>query len=173
MKNKNKNTFARAKWGTIAACFALILFVSIPMVNRSSPIVDNNTPNVESSQTENSNNIEVLQNDKEELTDLQGEQEVGEELQLRIDKLAASDCLGWIVYGNRIYIQDTNIDTVNLENNVGSVELSECLGRACDFKGIYQTDDICDGDLYMIANNPDILVLKLDNGGTVWLRVEE
>lgn len=168
MKNKRKNTFTCAKWGIIAACFVVILVVSIFGVKRSSAVVEDIAPSVESTQTpqtESSNTVEVLANSKEE-------QVIDEELQLRIDGLAVSDCLGWIVYGNRIYIQDTSIDTVDFENNIGSIELSECLGHATDFKGFY-ADATLDGDLYMVANNSDILVLKLDNGGTVWLRATE
>lgn len=71
MKNKRKNNFAWAKWGTIAACFALLLIVSIPIVNRLSPVVEENPPSAESSQIGNSNKVEALQNDKEESAEIE------------------------------------------------------------------------------------------------------
>ena len=70
MKNKRKNTFAWAKWGTIAACFAL-LAVSIPMANHLSPVGDDNIPTVESLSIENNNKVEDLQSNKEESANIQ------------------------------------------------------------------------------------------------------
>uniref|UniRef100_UPI004057333D hypothetical protein n=1 Tax=Acetatifactor sp. TaxID=1872090 RepID=UPI004057333D len=60
MNNKRKNNFAWAKWGAIAACFALLV-LCIPMVIRLSPVEDANTPTVESLPIENNNKIEELQ----------------------------------------------------------------------------------------------------------------
>lgn len=71
MKNKRKNSFAWIKWGTIAACFALLLIVSIPIVNRLSPVVEENPPSAESSQIGNNNKVEALQNDKEESAEIE------------------------------------------------------------------------------------------------------
>ena len=70
MNNKRKNNFAWVKWGTIAACFALLV-LCIPMVTRLSPVEDTNTPTVESLPIENNNKIENLQNNKEESVNIQ------------------------------------------------------------------------------------------------------
>lgn len=71
MKNKRKNNISWMKWGSIAACFALLV-LCIPMVTSLSPKVDDNTPTVESLPVENNNKIEDLQNNKEESTSTQG-----------------------------------------------------------------------------------------------------
>lgn len=165
MNNKRKNNFAWAKWGTIAACFALLV-LCIPMVTHLSPVEDDNTPTVESLPIESNNKIEDLQNNKEESANIQ------DELQSRIEELSLSDSLGWIVYNNEIYIQDLNIDTIGLENNQNNIELSECLGRASDYTGLYQNTDACDGDVYLVVDNSDIMCIKLYNGGTIWLGAE-
>ena len=60
MNNKRKNNFAWVKWGTIAACFALLVLCT-PMVTRLSPVEDTNTPTVESLPIENNNKVEDLQ----------------------------------------------------------------------------------------------------------------
>ena len=70
MNNKRKNNFAWVKWGTIAACFALLV-LCIPMVTRLSPVEDTNTPTVESLPIENNNKVEDLQNNKEESVNIQ------------------------------------------------------------------------------------------------------
>lgn len=70
MNNKRKNNFAWVKWGTIAACFALLV-LCIPMVTRLSPVEDINTPTVESLPIENNNKVEDLQNNKEESVNIQ------------------------------------------------------------------------------------------------------
>ena len=62
--NKRKSNFAWVKWGTIAACFALLV-LCIPMVTHLSPVEDDNIPTVESLPIENNNKIENLQNNKE------------------------------------------------------------------------------------------------------------
>ena len=70
MNNKRKNNFAWVKWGTIAACFALLV-LCIPMVTRLSPVEDTNKPTVESLPIENNNKVEDLQNNKEESVNIQ------------------------------------------------------------------------------------------------------
>ena len=65
MNNKRKNNFAWVKWGSIAACFALLV-LCIPMVTHLSSVEDDNIPTVESLPIENNNKIENLQNNKEE-----------------------------------------------------------------------------------------------------------
>lgn len=70
MNNKRKNNFAWVKWGSIAACFALLV-LCIPMVTHLSPVEDDNTPTVESLPIENNNKVEDLQNNKEESANIQ------------------------------------------------------------------------------------------------------
>ena len=70
MNNKRKNNFVWVKWGTIAACFALLVLCT-PMVTRLSPVEDTNTPTVESLPIENNNKVEDLQNNKEESVNIQ------------------------------------------------------------------------------------------------------
>ena len=76
MNNKRKNNFAWVKWGTIAACFALLV-LCIPMVTRLSPVEDTNTPTVESLPIENNNKVEDLQNNKEESVNIQESKSIG------------------------------------------------------------------------------------------------
>ena len=60
VRNKRKNNFAWAKWGTIAACIALLV-LCIPMVKHLSPVEDDKIPTVESLPSENNNKIQDLQ----------------------------------------------------------------------------------------------------------------
>ena len=70
VNNKRKNNFAWAKWGSIVACFALLV-LCISMVTHLSPVEDDNMPPVESLPIENNNKIENLQNNKEESVNIQ------------------------------------------------------------------------------------------------------
>ncbi len=70
MNNKRKNNFAWAKWGAIAACFALLV-LCIPMVTRLSPVEDANTPTVELLPIENNNIVEASPNNNEESANLE------------------------------------------------------------------------------------------------------
>lgn len=70
LNNKRKNNFAWAKWGSIVACFALLV-LCISMVTHLSPVEDDNMPPVESLPIENNNKIENLQNNKEESVNIQ------------------------------------------------------------------------------------------------------
>lgn len=172
-KTKNNKINAWVKWGSIAACFALLV-LGIPMVTHLSPATDDKTPSVELSLIENNNKVENLQHNKEEASNIPEDLSGDSELQSRIEELSLADSLGWIVYDNRIYIQDLNIDTIGLESNQNNIELSECLGKASDYKGAYQNQiaDSCDGNVFLVADNSDILCIKLDNGSTVWLGAE-
>lgn len=72
MKNNKKNNFAWAKWGTIAACFALLV-LCIPIITHLLPVEEGNTPAVESLPINNNNKIEELQQsiDREMTSDKQ------------------------------------------------------------------------------------------------------
>lgn len=70
VNNKRKNNFAWAKWGSIVACFALLV-LCISMVTHLSPVEDDNMPPVESLPIENNNKVEDLQNNKEESVNIQ------------------------------------------------------------------------------------------------------
>lgn len=176
--NNKRNISKIFKYGSIAACLVVVLVVGSlfwngGMVNRISPIEDDNVSSLDSSRNENIHNIEESQSAKGEAEDLEEEQGIGEELQSGIDALQASDSLGWIVYEERIYIQSVNMDVIDLENNTENIKLGSYLGRASEFIGYYQKKDGCDGDLYEIADNSELLYLKLDNGGTIWLAAEK
>lgn len=172
-KTKNNKINAWVKWGSIAACFALLV-LGIPMVTHLSPATDDKTPSVELSLIENNNKVENLQHNKEEASNIPEDLSGDSELQSRIEELSLADSLGWIVYDNRIYIQDLNTDNIGLESNQNNIELSECLGKASDYKGAYQNQiaDSCDGNVFLVADNSDILCIKLDDGSTVWLGAE-
>lgn len=169
MKNKKKNLLPLIRWGAVAACFALLV-IGIPMIEQFSPDVDGNKPNADVTPVENPNKVEELQAGKEESLN---EQNVSEDIREKVEELKMSDTLGWIVYDNKIYIQDMNVDTLYLESNQDILGLSECLGRASDYLGAYQNNDSCDGDVYLLADNSEIMCIKLDNGGTIWLGLEE
>lgn len=68
MKNKRKNNFAWAKWGAMAACFA-ILVLCIPMARDWFGENANNTPDVESAEEANGHSYVDLEASKEEKTD--------------------------------------------------------------------------------------------------------
>lgn len=177
MQSGKKNTYAWVKWGTIAACLAVVV-LCIPLVTQILPVGEDNAPTVESipiveSTPINNNQEEKLQNSSKESSNVPEDLTGDIELQSRIEELSSMDSLGWLVYENRIYIQDLNIDTISLESNQNNIELSERLGRASDYTGAYQNTDACDGDVFLVVNNSDILCIKLDNGGTIWLGAEE
>lgn len=62
MKN---NVIRWSKWGTLAACFAVLVFC-VPMISNLSSVQDDNTTTNESSPIGNGNKVEGLQNGKEE-----------------------------------------------------------------------------------------------------------
>ncbi len=69
MKNKRKSNISWMKWGSIAACFALLV-LCIPMFTNLSPVEDNNTPTVESSPIENKEeSANIQENDSAEVPD--------------------------------------------------------------------------------------------------------
>ena len=70
MKNKRKNNIPWVKFGSIAACFVLLV-LCIPMITNLSPIENDNAPTVESSPIENNNKFEDIQNNKEESANIQ------------------------------------------------------------------------------------------------------
>lgn len=65
VKNKRKNNFAWAKWGLIAACFALLV-LCIPMARHLFGENANNTPEVENAERANSHSYVDLEAQKEE-----------------------------------------------------------------------------------------------------------
>ncbi len=95
---------------------------------------------------------------------------VSKELQEQIDKLESqsSDSLGWIVYEGRIYLQIGDISTI---------QLNKYLGCASEFQGCYKKQllesqnpsDNVDGELYSVLDYPDLIFVKLNNGGSVLL----
>lgn len=95
---------------------------------------------------------------------------ISKELQEQIDKLESqsSDSLGWIVFEGRIYLQIGDIP---------NIQLDKYLGCASEFQGFYKKQVLkspnpsnrVDGELYSILDNPDLIFVKLDNGGNVLL----
>jgi hypothetical protein len=100
------------------------------------------------------------------------EDEVGEtdiveadtRLQERIQELQTGDSLGWLVIDGKIYVQS--------DAEYRETDADPFLGKASSFTGGYQNEDACDGDVYANSNNPDVIYIKLDNGGTVVLTAE-
>lgn len=96
---------------------------------------------------------------------------VSKELQEQIDKLESqsSDSLGWIVYEGRIYLQ--------IDIDIPNIQLNQYLGYASEFQGCYKKQllesqnpsDNVDGELYSVLDYPDLIFVKLDNGGSVLL----
>ncbi len=95
---------------------------------------------------------------------------VSKELQEQIDKLESqsSDSLGWIVYEGRIYLQI---------GDISNIQLNKYLGCASEFQGCYKKQVLesqnpsnrVDGELYSVLDNPNLIFVKLDNGGSVLL----
>ena len=122
---------------------------------------------------EESNISSDIVNDSKDPTAFQEVEDKNTLLQKRIEELSSGDSLGWIVYENRIYIQDFNIDIDSLENNQNPLKLSESLGRPGDFPGFYQNEGEIGGDVYLVTDHPDVMCIKLANGATIWLGVED
>lgn len=190
MQNENNNKITWKKWGAIAACL-MVAALSVTLANRVLTVKDDPTDAVKPTSFRTDETL--LQNDADESAVMQEEsktssdilndskdptavQEVEEKntlLQKRIEDLSSGDSLGWIVYENRIYMQDFNIDIDSLENNQNQLKLSESLGRPSDFQGFYQNAGEIDGDVYLVIEHPDIICIKLANGATIWLGVED
>lgn len=109
---------------------------------------------------------------KENITSLSSSNHaISKELQEQIDKLESqsSDSLGWIVYDERIYLQ--------IDIDISSITPNKYLGCASEFQGFYQKQQLesqnssgnVDGELYSVSGNPDLIFVKLDNGGSVLL----
>lgn len=67
MDNKRKNHFAWTKWGTIVACFALVVIATM-LANQLTSLTDDNVAQLESSQIGNFDNVEGLASGKEEFS---------------------------------------------------------------------------------------------------------
>ncbi len=73
------------------------------------------------------------------------------------------------MYEGRIYLQ-INIDIPN-------IQLNQYLGYASEFQGCYKKQllesqnpsDNVDGELYSVLDYPDLIFVKLDNGGSIFL----
>jgi hypothetical protein len=85
-------------------------------------------------------------------------------LQERIQELQTGDSLGWLVVDGKIYVQS--------DAEYRETDADPFLGKASSFTGGYQNEDACDGDVYAICDNSDVIYIKLDNGGTVVLTAE-
>ncbi len=176
--------FAWLKWGAVAACI-ILLITCIATVKHVSTFENDEISTNESLATEN-NPIEVLQNGDEpsdkqtvdqsdysdQTTNTPDNQIISVELQKIIDELSSADSLGWIVYDGKLYMQNWNIDQERLTEGKDDIKLSESLGYASDFIGYYQNSSVqVDGYVYAVIDAPEILCIKLNNGGTVWLGI--
>jgi hypothetical protein len=85
-------------------------------------------------------------------------------LQERIQELQTGDSLGWLVVDGKIYVQS--------DAEYRETDADPFLGKASSFTGGYQNESACDGDVYAICDNSDVIYIKLDNGGTVVLTAE-
>lgn len=175
MFHKNKKS-AWLKWGSIAACF-ILLITCAATVKHVSPFVNDEVSTDEFLGNENKQSDEQTvdqSDDSDQMTNTPDNHIISVELQKRIDELSSADSLGWIVYDGKIYVQNWNIDNESLDKQKDNIELSESLGYASDFIGFYQDGkDQVDGYVYMVTDNPEILCIKLNNGGTVWLGIEK
>ena len=77
------------------------------------------------------------------------------------------DVMGVVVIGEEKYVQFAT------GAEAEAYTLDTCLGSAEDFEGTYQTylTDMA-AKVYTVKEDPDILIVKLGNGGTVALRKE-
>ncbi|MBE6542411.1 MAG: hypothetical protein E7672_08190 [Ruminococcaceae bacterium] len=174
----------------VAACF-IFGVICISAIGNIYPFILNDTYESDLSQ-KNKDYVQILQgdteqpanqsqeyiiNDNEQPNDISDNQVTDSELQKRINQLSSFDSLGWIVYDGNIYIQNWNIDERDLYERIDEIKLSESLGYATDFIGFYKNSlekdvYVPDGIVYMVADNPNILCIKLDNDGIVWLGKE-
>lgn len=166
-KIEHKKWYKKTREIAIAACFCIcvlgtaFLYLNISNHQSQSSITDNST-----NDTEKSNDYarqETLQNDIAENTD---EAKRNKQLQERIQELQNGDMLGWIVIEHRIYIQ-TQDKALEAEDNY------QYLGKASDFIGYYQNADSCDGKVYSFSNDRNVIFIKLDNSGIVFLTAED
>jgi len=188
-KHHKYKKFIWLKWGSVAACVIIsitCIATTIATVNDVPTFVGDGVSTSESPGDEK-NLTEVLQNGTEHsITDIDQVDDTDQthntpenyvisiELQERIAELSSADSLGWIVYGDNVYMQNWKIDHESLNKEKDNIKLSESLGYASDFIGYYQNSSVqVDGNVYMVADNPNILCIKLNNGGTVWLGIEE
>lgn len=92
------------------------------------------------------------------------------ELRARIKELKAQgDKIGWIYYYNSIYSQSQGL----CGNYVDSLVLGEMIGHADEFTGAYEKNPPeLSGEIYKVVGQSNLLVIKLNNGGTVVLMEE-
>ncbi len=75
------------------------------------------------------------------------------------------DLIGWLLYQGKVYVQVQNED-------ISSAKAETYLGRAFDFRGVYQIQREIDGAVYTVSDAPNRLLIELENGGTVLLKAE-
>lgn len=92
------------------------------------------------------------------------------ELAARIKELKEQgDKIAWVYYDNSIYFQLQGLE----EKYIESLALGKRLGRADKFTGAYENNAFeLSGEVYTVAGNDELLVIKLNNGGTVVLKEE-
>lgn len=80
--------------------------------------------------------------------------------------MRGADSIGWLVYESRLYEQ---LQTEPMP----AVKPEKLLGKASAFRGLYQLDDSCDGEVYSVTDMPNLLFIKLNNTGEIILKISE
>ncbi|MBP3330330.1 MAG: hypothetical protein J6L89_05800 [Clostridia bacterium] len=180
------------KWTSLAASFALIIFVSAVVVptlfgdgNVSLPIgvgettvngeitnsiIDNNSPVTSPTENKDAPHIDKgkptdVVNDNTTLpakNDITSVSNNEKPSHATGDKDEPNDMLGHVVIDGAVYLQ-RNDDAERYTRDI-------CLGSASDYEGTYQTyfKDVA-GNLYTTKEDSDILIVELVNGGSVVL----
>ena len=118
----------------------------------STSIVDS-TPNHESNndtETESSQTVSAV-----------GDEDVYEDFEPEPGFEAVDDALGNIYKDGLLYLQFSVYDD--------GFTLDEHIGAVSDFEGYYQNIKDVTGEVYTVKETPDVLIVKLSNGGTVAL----
>lgn len=81
-----------------------------------------------------------------------------------VDSDKLGDMLGMLVVEDTTYMQ--------CFKDPSAYTKKACIGLASDFEGTYQkyTDDLVDGKVYTVEESDEILIIELDNDGTVLLK---
>jgi hypothetical protein len=149
-RNRKKDKIsAWGKWGAVAVCLAVVVAVGVFISRQTTDLTQHNQDGTQEVELAGGNDSDDVSADAR--------------LQEQIRELQEDDILGWIVIENKIYIQvSTKIDYKESDEDT-------YLGRASSFTGCYQNEDACDGDVYAVYDNLNIVYIKLDNGGKVTL----
>lgn len=155
-------------------CLCLAAFLGIGLwqgdfFNTSPPITSDDSTNIEEKDIISENDGSGSKDDIDEVVSPNG-QEVSPSDSTESATSESSkpsnnnDVIGTVKVNGIIYVQLQNIATTEIYTP------DKYLGKASDFEGTYQKDitDV-DGELYTAKEDPNVLIVKLDNGGSVIL----